>query len=327
MNKVIIFILFSFSIFSQTKIEIISETKGMSIRGLSVVSDRLFWVSGANGMVGKSINGGENIAWFQVKGFEKADFRDIEAFDENTAIIMAIAEPTYILKTIDGGNTWKIVFENHVKGMFLDAMDFKNSNEGMVVGDAVDGKIFIAKTVDSGNTWLEIEKRPIAIGAEGCFASSGTNILFRKKDYYFVTGGLNSRFFKNETPKVIPIIQGKESTGANSISISANGKKIIIVGGDFNKKDEMFDHCLISKNGGKSFIKSIEGPFGYRSCVTFISKNKAISCGLSGVDITSNSGLNWLNISKESFHVCGISKKGKIIYFAGANGRIGKLVL
>ncbi len=43
----------------------------------------------------------------QVKSFEKTDFRDIEAFDATTAIIMAIAEPAYILKTVDGVNHGK----------------------------------------------------------------------------------------------------------------------------------------------------------------------------------------------------------------------------
>ena len=39
---------------------------------------------------------------------------------------MAVDAPAYILKTIDGGETWKIVYENKTDGMFLDAMEFWN---------------------------------------------------------------------------------------------------------------------------------------------------------------------------------------------------------
>jgi photosystem II stability/assembly factor-like uncharacterized protein len=100
------------------KVEILNTGVKTSIRGLSVVNNNVVWVSGNNGMVGKSSNAGKNWKWMTVKGFEKNDFRDIEAFDANTAIIMAIADPSYILKTTDGGDTWKVVYENKTKGMF-----------------------------------------------------------------------------------------------------------------------------------------------------------------------------------------------------------------
>jgi photosystem II stability/assembly factor-like uncharacterized protein len=138
------------SVFSQRKtlpkVEILNTGAKTSIRGLSVVNNNVVWVSGSNGMVGKSSNAGKNWKWMTVKGFEKNDFRDIEAFDANTAIIMAIADPSYILKTTDGGDTWKVVYENKTKGMFLDAMEFRDPKNGMVIGDPVDGRFFIAKT-------------------------------------------------------------------------------------------------------------------------------------------------------------------------------------
>ena len=88
------------------------------MRGLSVVNDKTIWVSGSNGTVGKSIDGGDNWTWMTVKGFEKTDFRDIEAFDAKKAIIMGVAEPAYILKTVDGGNNWKVVYENKTQACF-----------------------------------------------------------------------------------------------------------------------------------------------------------------------------------------------------------------
>src|SRR5689334_15833398 len=134
-------------------VELVTSGTKTSLRGLSVVNDNIAWVSGSNGTVGKTTNGGKNWKWFTVKGFEKMDFRDIEAFDAVTAVIIAVAEPAYILKTDDGGESWKVVYENKTKGMFLDAMEFWNEESGIVVGDPLNGKFFIARTFDGGTSW------------------------------------------------------------------------------------------------------------------------------------------------------------------------------
>jgi hypothetical protein len=55
----------------------------------------------------KSIDGGKTWKWLVVKGFENRDFRDIEAFDAATAIIMAVAEPANILKPLMGAKPGK----------------------------------------------------------------------------------------------------------------------------------------------------------------------------------------------------------------------------
>src|SRR5215216_2466263 len=152
MKQILLLFLFAFlfqhsnsqSTFPQIKI--VNKDTKTSIRGLSVVNDLVVWASGSNGMVGKSTDGGKSWKWVTVKGFEKKDFRDIEAFDGATAIIMSVDAPAYILKTIDGGENWKIVYENKTKGMFLDAMEFWNEQAGIVIGDPIDGKIFVART-------------------------------------------------------------------------------------------------------------------------------------------------------------------------------------
>src|SRR5690606_20507915 len=138
-------------------IEVVNEGTPTSLRGLSVVNDNIVWVSGSKGMVGKSVNGGKNWKWITVKGFEKTEFRDIEAFDANTAVIMGVGSPAYILNTSDGGDSWKIVLEDKRADMFLDAMDFANGRMGMVIGDPINGHPYIAVTENSGNTWRELK--------------------------------------------------------------------------------------------------------------------------------------------------------------------------
>ncbi|MGB3008108.1 MAG: oxidoreductase, partial [Chitinophagaceae bacterium] len=246
MRKVAVLLSFLFSfciqlVFAQHPVvEILTSGTNTSLRGLSVVNDNVIWVSGSNGKVGRSNNGGKNWNWFTVKGFEKTEFRDIEAFDANTAIVMGIAEPAYILKTTDGGETWKIVYENKSNGMFLDAMDFVGEKYGIVIGDPIDKKIFLAETFDGGENWKESSLQLPADSGEAFFAASGTNIrLFPNRSFFLVSGGTTSRMITREASIKLPVIQGKETTGANSIAVySSTGKKnsrqMIITGGDFN---------------------------------------------------------------------------------------------
>jgi photosystem II stability/assembly factor-like uncharacterized protein len=308
------------------RIDIVNSGTVTSIRGLSVVNDDVVWVSGSNGMVGRSVDGGKNWEWTTVKGFEKREFRDIEAFDENTALILAIADPGNILKTTDGGKSWKIVYEDSVKGIFLDAMSFSDDQNGIVVGDPIDGNFYLLTTPDQGATWKKIQG-PKADSGEACFASSGTNIkLLANGNYLLVSGGLSSKLHTGSLVKRLPLLQGKESTGANSLAVS--GRSGIIVGGDFTKDTSARDNCIRFRFNGKNepmFTKPATPPHGYRSCVEYISAQKLITCGSSGVDISTDGGRNWRLISAESFHVCQKAKKGKAVFLAGSKGRIGKI--
>ncbi len=326
MKNLLLFLLaFSYTAKAQT-INVLTSGNKTSLRGLSVVTEKIIWASGSNGTVARSVNRGETWKWLTVEGFEKADFRDIEAFDSMTAIIMAVAEPSYILKTINGGKTWNVVYENKTKGMFLDAMDFQDNTHGAVIGDPINNKFFIAQTFDGGNTWVEDHKTYVAADSgEACFASSGTNIkLSSKGKVYFVSGGVRSGLFHKNESLQTPILQGKETTGANSLAIK-NKRTFIIVGGDFNTPESTLKNCVITFNNGKTWLQPAIAPHGYRSCVEYIDKNNWITCGLNGVDYSGDNGKTWQWISKESFHVCRKAKKGKAVFLAGGNGKIGKM--
>ena len=305
-------------------LKVLTSGTKTSLRGLSVVSDNTAWVSGSGGTVGLTLDAGVNWKWINVKGFEKRDFRDIEAFNDSIAIIMAVDEPAYILKTIDAGKTWKTVYSNDEKGMFLDAMDFNGKN-GIVIGDPIKGKFFVSKTNNLGDSWQDVayENRPVADSGEACFASSGTNVrLLKNKNPIFISGGLASHLYIDNTKKLLPILQGKESTGANSIAYKSK-KKFIVVGGDFNLKNDKQKNCYITYNAGKTWSAPLEPPLGYRSCIEFIKDKTWITCGLNGVDVSTNDGKVFSSISNESFHVCRKSPTSNKVYFAGSNGRIG----
>src|SRR5438270_12693982 len=86
----------------------VNTTAGL--RGLSVVNEKIVWASGTGGTVIRTIDGGKTWNVMTVSGAEKLDFRDIEAFDANTAYILSIGngESSRIYKTVDGGKTWQL---------------------------------------------------------------------------------------------------------------------------------------------------------------------------------------------------------------------------
>jgi photosystem II stability/assembly factor-like uncharacterized protein len=328
LTLLIAFFLLPIALTAQT-VKLLHSGNKISLRGLSVVDDKTIWVSGSGGTVGQSLDSGNTWKWMTVKGFEKIDFRDIEAFDKTTAIIMGITSPAYILKTVDGGDTWKVMYENKDTSMFLDAMEFWNEQSGIVIGDPINGKMFVARTFDEGKTWQHIppQNMPNVVQGEACFASSGTNVRkLNKKEAVFVTGGIKSRMYIRDRIIEMPIIQNKETTGANSVAVK-DSKTMIVVGGDFNTKDSSTQNCVITFDGGKTFTTPTIPPHGYRSCVEFIKRKTWVSCGLNGVDISTDNGNTWQWISKESFHAVRKAKDGKSVFFSGGNGRIGRLIL
>lgn len=323
--QLILICFFSISLSAQ---DILIRAPGLStktsFRGLSIVKNCI-WVSGSGGIVGKSTNAGETWQWFVVPGQEKNEFRDIEALDSNTAIVMGIAAPAYIFKTSNGGKTWEKVYQNNHPSMFLDAMDFKNRKEGIVVGDPIDGKFFIAETKDGGNSWKETGKLklPEAKNGEAFFAASGTNIIWSGFQYYIVSGGLTSRIFMNKTAIRLPTTQGEQMTGANGLAVQ--GKNILVASGDYKNPDKADSAFVYSTDAGKTWQLPSTPTGGYRSCICFAGKDTAIAVGLSGIDITYDAGKNWNTISREGFNTCAYSNIEKVVYFVGNNGRLGKL--
>jgi photosystem II stability/assembly factor-like uncharacterized protein len=310
------------------QISLLTTGRQVSLRGLSVVSDQIIWVSGSVGSVGLSTNGGINWKWMQVKGYENSDFRDIEAFSDQEAVIMGITEPAVILRTVDRGNSWHSVLEDSAKTVFLDAMDF-SGDQGALVGDPYGGKIFFAVTTDRGRTWekkIPPDFEPSAPG-EAFFAASGSNICrFRDSSWALVSGGKKSSlyFAKNRFPLLM--IQGEETTGANSIALHpTDPNRAFIVGGDFSHDTLRYRNSLSIRFRPFSQTIPFTPPHGYRSCVEWLDDNQMICCGTSGVDMSEDGGMHWKLISNKGFHICRKARNGRAVFLAGPNGSIAML--
>lgn len=280
----------------------------------------------------RSVDGGKSFERLSVAGYSERDFRDIEAFDENKALIMAVDEPAIMLKTSDAGRSWKKVFEDTTKGMFLDAMFF-SADTGIVIGDPVNGRFFIAQTTNAGESWKAVSTKDqftAPMPGEAFFAASGGNILLyrfnQKTDAVYVSGGETSRiFWSGHLVKKLPVLQGKSSTGANAIAI--HGKNGIVVGGNFSNDTLSAGNCVLLNFTDNDILFSHPSapPKGYKSSVTYLTADTLIACGTSGIDVSFDGGVTWKSISDMGFHVVRKAKLGSRIFLAGGRGKIAEI--
>lgn len=327
----IILVLFTgiFSSSQAQQVELLTTAPISSIRGLSVVTDDVVWVSGTQGKAGRSTDGGKTWEWFGIPGCDSCDFRDVEGFSADRAVIMGIAEPARIFLTEDGGKSWKQVYFNDTKGIFLDAMEFFNDKEGVIAGDAINGRFKGLQTKDGGRTWQDLEM-PRAAEGEACFAASGTTLraLGGKNSFAIATGGLKSRFFRYRsgqwTVSEWPVKQGIPSAGIFSFAFR-DAKHGVAVGGDYMDPKAQEGNCVLTADGGGTWQAARKGPRGYRSAVEYIGNNLLIATGPSGTDISTDGGQTWKALTDDGFHAVRKAKKGTKTYLAGGKGRIAAL--
>ena len=187
-----------------------------NLRGIHNAGGGVVWASGENGTVLHTTDDG---AIWQLctipPGAEKLDFRAIQAFDANTAIVMSSGKGdlSRLYKTTDGCQTWKLLFTNPDKEGFWDAMKFKDAIHGLLVGDPIYSGTYFSRykhkfvrkrafplyaTTDSGLTWRRVDGKLLYAGPfwpkdsfEYTFAASNSSLieLEAHSDIIFVTGG------------------------------------------------------------------------------------------------------------------------------------------
>jgi photosystem II stability/assembly factor-like uncharacterized protein len=334
--KLLFLLLFipAFAFAQNYELKQVANTPNTSLRGMSVASDQVAWVSGSNGYVGRTTNGGADWEWMQPKGFESLDFRDIEAFGDKKAVIVNAGSPAYVLKTEDGGRSWTQVYMNRDSAIFLDGMDFWDKDHGIIFGDPIAGRMQVLTTEDGGNSWKapkSTNSLQLQAGEAG-FAASGTSIKTQVKGKVWIaTGGsVSNVYFSKNFGKyweryTCPILQGQNSTGAFSIDFFDDNHGVV-VGGDYLSDKNNSNNVLVTTNGGKTWIKPEVPVFGFRSCVTYLDQNTLIATGTSGVDVSTDTGTTWRHLSDGSFNTVKKAKRGTLVILAGSKGNLYLLV-
>ena len=277
-----------------------------SLRGLSVVNEKVIWASGTGGTVIKTTDGGSTWKVMTVPEAEKLDFRDIEAFDAKTAYILSIGngESSRIYKTTDGGDTWKPQFKNSNEKAFFDAIACWDKKNCIAMSDPTDDKFVLIATND-GESWrpLDTAKMPATKDGEAAFAASGTCLITQGgKNAFLVSGGNEARVFRSNdrgktwSVSATPFVKGTAGSGIFSIAMR-DAKNGVIVGGNYEKPEQNTNNLALTSDGGKTWKFHVKLS-GYRSSVAYVDRRTLISVGTNGTDVSLDGGTTWKKIGE-----------------------------
>jgi photosystem II stability/assembly factor-like uncharacterized protein len=291
----------------------------VELRGLSVVSDKVAWASGAKGTVLRTTDGA-TWAVTPVKGAEALDFRDIEAFDEKTAIALSIGTgaASNVYKTTDGGATWRRVFANPDTEGFWDAITFWDRKRGALFGDPVRGRFQVFITDDGGESWkpVPVDSVPVALEGEGAFAASGSCLATGPSGRLaFVTGGAReARVFaspdggRSFAVSVSPVPAAAPSKGLFSV-MWLDEKTLLAVGGDYKERVLPGVNAGLSSDAGAHWTGINANPIGFLSSVVRGPGPNAavVAVGLAGTGISNDGGKTWTAKDSTPYNTAGFA--------------------
>jgi photosystem II stability/assembly factor-like uncharacterized protein len=304
------------------------------LRGLSVVSEQVVWTSGSLGTVLRTTNGGATWQSVGPPGTSALQFRDIEAFDASTAVILSIGTGTdsRIYRTTDGGATWQLVFTNTDPNAFYDCMTFFDNHRGLALSDPVGGRFRILGTSDGGQTWsIVAADMPPALPAEFAFAASGQCITSSGgSDAWFGTGGDTvARVFHSSDRGLTWTVANTPVRSGPSAGIFAlafrDPQHGLAVGGDFLLPTASPDAFALSDDGGASWGLVADAPDEYRSGAHWVTGTTVLAVGPSGSDVSVDQGRSWTRFDGGSFDTVDCAG-GFACWASGEQGRVAKLV-
>jgi photosystem II stability/assembly factor-like uncharacterized protein len=336
--------------------EIETSNTTADLRGIHSVGNGVAWASGTNGTVLRTEDSGYVWQTCAVPaGAEHLDFRGVQGFDANTAIVMSSGKGdlSRLYKTTDGCHTWKLIFTNPDADGFWDAIQFSDREQtsssheanGVLLGDPVDGVFAIFITQNGGDSWTRWNENdpkhlPKAANGESLFAASNQAAVMPGSNgsFAFVTGGTQSKIYLAFSSKSLGFISGP-SAGAFAIAArrfsGSASADFMVVGGDYAKPDSPGSSAFISSPrfviGSRGFSRPNTPPHGYRSSVAYDAGTKSwITVGPNGTDISTDDGKNWRPVHPNAAlqETSGADRNWNAIslpFVVGPNGRIGKL--
>jgi hypothetical protein len=320
------------------------------LRGIDNVGGGIAWASGTNGTILRTEDAG--YLWQPCTvppGAEHLDFRGIQAFDADTAILMSSGKGdlSRLYKTNDGCQTWKLLFTNPDKDGFWDALD-EGGKVIMILGDPVDGSFVLEESHDFGRTWLR-DHLPSSMPGEGAFAASNPSLIADGADgiLMFGTGGPSGpRIFLSCEPctakpftrdawaaQPMPMFGAGASVGISSISgnVLEGAEKFVAVGGDYSRPERPGMAVLTTHQDLFHWIAAATPPHGFRSAVAYDAGLKTwITVGPNGTDVSTDDGRNWRAVHpdpalREAPDADRNWNALSLPFVVGPHGRIGRL--
>lgn len=315
--------------FSSVAVDVLYEDS-LSIRAIEIMDGSLAFAAnkGIYGLIDLKTNSVKTNV--QLHDSVLPEFRAV-THTATDFFMLSIANPALLYKTGDKGQM-QLVYKEVGEKVFYDAIRFWNDQEGIAVGDSMEGCISVIITRDGGNNWKKIpcSDLPKAAEGEGAFAASNTNIETMGNKTWIATTHSTIYYSgdKGKTWKVFetPIVKDKPTQGIYSLAFYDENLGIAI-GGDYTDPENNNANKAITRNGGLSWNLVAEGQHpGYKSCVRFVPHSGGediVALGFTGISYSKDMGTTWSSLSDESFYTLRFLNDS-IAYAAGKN-RIAKL--
>jgi photosystem II stability/assembly factor-like uncharacterized protein len=308
-----------------------------SLRAVDSAGPGVVWASGTNGVVLRSEDDG--YLWQPCAvppGAGNLDFRGVWGWDADHAIAMSSGRgaDSRLYETTDGCAHWLLVLTNREAAGFWDAIAFWNRQQGMILGDPVNGRFTILRTNDGGGHWTRDESAGLDADARGesIFAASNSALALDPDTMSanFVTGGPGgSRIFRFRpgirgqpgrwTAVASPLSQNSETAGLFSIGFR-DSRHGVAVGGDYKQPNGRKNTAAWTSDGGLTWIAASGPCSGYRSAVAWDQDFQVwIAVGPNGSDVSYDDGKTWKPFDKAGWNALSLP------WVVGPDGRIGML--
>ena len=289
------------------------------LRGIDNVGEGIAWASGSNGTVLRTLDMGKTWGHCATPpNAETLDFRGVQAFNKDTAIVMSSGKGdlSHLYKTTDGCKTWKLVFTDPDEIGFFDTIRRVTDHQLFLLGDPVNGKFALFTSRDAGNTWFLADDPGLdAPAGAGAFAASNSSFLSFGINLAFGTGGPAASVYRMQPQcdektgtcalswqaSKTPLAHGAAPSGvfslAGHLSTGLSGRSaaiLVAVGGTYDKPTQSGETAAYSPDGGDTWNPATTPPHGYRSAVAYDPRtNTWITVGPNGTDLSTDDGRNW----------------------------------
>ncbi len=306
-----------------------------SLRGLAVVDADIAWIGAPDGVILRTVDGGETWTQSRVEAAAGLDFRSAHGFNANHALFFTAGSPARLFETRDGGASFTLLYEDGSDAAFFDGLAFWDDRRGIAFSDPVDGVFHILLTEDGGQSWAAAGNLPVPLDGEAGFAASDTSLALDEAGRVWIgTGGgarariLSSLDFGASWGVVnAPLASGQ--AGAGIFSIAAAGNTLVAVGGDYTRADARDGVAAYSLDGGRIWFEPEVPPAGYRSAVASMpgAGGHFLAVGPNGSDLSRDGGRVWEAMPEAGYNAIAFAPGTPTGWAIGTDGKIARLTI
>jgi photosystem II stability/assembly factor-like uncharacterized protein len=314
-----------------------SRATSVRFQAVSAVDARVVWISGVQGAVARTVDGGATWDSWTVEGPDSLQFRDVHAVDDRTAYLLSagMGAKSRIYKTTDAGAQWSRQFVNDIPDAFFDCFAFWDATHGVAFSDAVDGAFVIMRTTD-GTQWSRVPPAalPPPAEGEGGFAASGTCVTTAGDSTAWIGTGNTSpaRVLMTHdrgrtwTAHDAPIVAG-EAAGITSVAVWS-ADTLVAVGGEIGRPEGATNRVARSVDGGESWWEGGQPTFpGAVYGASYVPESAPpilVAVGPGGASFSSDHGTTWTALDSADYWGLGFAAP-EAGWLVGPNGRVTKV--